>query len=500
MTISGISGSSAQSLQAINDMRSQLDDLQRQLGTGQKADSYSGLGLDRGLTIGLRSQLSSISGYQDTITQAGVRLSLMQTALTQFSTVSQQAASNILQSQYTLNGASQTGDQTATKTTLDSMLGMLNTSADGRYLFSGRAVDQQPVTTADAIINGSGLQAGLSQIIDERRQADVGASGLGRVVVGSPSATETSVTEDAVSPFGFKVVGVTTTAAGATTTAPTVVPASISVDLGATNPNAGDTVKFTFKLPDGTTSDLTLTATTALPAGPGQFTIGANSAATASNLQAALTQGLGTLANTDLTAASAVEAGNDFFNTDAGHPPQRVDGPPFDSATALIDGTPGNTVAWYTGDNATDDPRSTALARADQSQTVAYGARANEDGLRLQIQNLAVFAAVKFSPTDPNGQAQYAALKQRIGFTLNGGTNQEKVSDIAGQLAGAQVALNNANDRHNQTNTTLENLLQGVEGAPTEQVAAQILQLQTNLQATLQTTAMLLQTNILKYL
>jgi flagellar hook-associated protein 3 FlgL len=500
MSISGVSGSSALSLQAISDMRSQLDDLQRQLGTGQKANSYAGLGLDRGLTIGLRSQLSSISGYQDTITQAGVRLNLMQTALTQFSTVSQQAGSTILQSQYKLDGASQTGDQASTKSTLDSMLGMLNTSADGRYLFSGRAVDQQPVASTDAIINGSGLQAGLAQIISERKQADLGTSGLGRVVVGAPTATETSVTEDSVSPFGFKLVGVTTAIAGATTTAPTGVPPSMSVDLGPSNPNPGDTVKFTFKLPDGTTSDLTLTATTASPAGPGQFTIGANSAATSTNLQAALTQGLGTLANTDLAAASAMEAGNDFFNTDASHPPQRVDGPPFDSATALIDGTPANTVSWYTGDDATDDPRSTALALADQSQTVAYGARANEQGLRLQIQNLAVFAAVQFAPGDPNGEAQYAALKQRLGAALNGGPNQQKVSDIAGQLAAAQVSLNNASDRHDQTSTTLQNLLQGVEGAPTEQVAAQILQVQTNLQATLQTTAMLLQTNILKYL
>ena len=59
---------------------------------------------------------------------------------------------------------------------------MLNTSADGRYLFSGRAVDQAPVETADHILNGDGLKAGLKQIIDERKQADLGASGLGRLV------------------------------------------------------------------------------------------------------------------------------------------------------------------------------------------------------------------------------------------------------------------------------------------------------------------------------
>ena len=52
MAVAGIGGASALSLQAIADMRSQLDDLQRQLGTGKKSDSYAGLGLDRGLTVG----------------------------------------------------------------------------------------------------------------------------------------------------------------------------------------------------------------------------------------------------------------------------------------------------------------------------------------------------------------------------------------------------------------------------------------------------------------
>src|SRR4029079_11475618 len=115
MTVSGIGGSSSLSLQAIAQMRSQLDHLQRQLGTGKKSDTYAGLGLDRGLTIGLRSHLSAISGYQDAITQAGVRLSLMQTAWTQFGSLSQQTKSTILQSQYALDGTNQTQDQTNAK-------------------------------------------------------------------------------------------------------------------------------------------------------------------------------------------------------------------------------------------------------------------------------------------------------------------------------------------------------------------------------------------------
>jgi hypothetical protein len=240
-----------------------------------------------------------------------------------------------------------------------------------------------------------------------------------------------------------------------------------------------------------------MTATSSATPGLNQFTAGP---ATAANLEAALLISIGNLADTELVAASAVQAGNDFFNTDATNPPQRVDGPPFDTATAMIDGTPANTVAWYTGDDAADDPRSTALAHADQSLTVSYGARANEQGLRIAVQNLAVFAAVQFSGSDPNGQEQYNALRQRVGANLTGGPNQQSVADISGQLAGAQVALANAKDRHDQTNTTLQNLLQAVDGVSNEEVGVQIMALQTSLQATLQTTAMLLQTNIMKYL
>jgi len=499
MSISGIGGSAQMSLQAIVAMRDQLDDLQRQLGTGQKSDSYAGLGLDRGLTVGLRSQLSAIAGYQDAITQVGVRLDLMQTALSQFGTITQQTKSSISQSQFVLHGTTQTQDQVNTLGELNQLIGLLNTGADGRYLFSGRSVDQMPVEATDAIINGDGMRAGLRQIIDERRQADLGASGLGRLIVGSPTATAVSLAEDAVSPFGFKLVGATTNASGAAVTAPSGVPPSMSVDLGASNPSDGDVVKFTFTLPDGTMRDLTLTATTAATPGPGQFVIGANSIATRINLQAALTAGLGTLANTELVAASAVAAGNNFFDADASNPPLRVLGPPL-TATTLVPGTDADTVRWYLGDDATDDPRSTALARADQSLTVSYGVRANEQAPTTAIKMLAVFAAISFSGSDPNAEGQYSALRQRVTATLVGSANRQQLSDIAGQLAGTQVALANAKDRHSQTSNTLQNLLQSVEGAPQEQVAAQILALQTSLQGTLQTTAMLLQTTLLKYL
>jgi hypothetical protein len=254
-------------------------------------------------------------------------------------------------------------------------------------------------------------------------------------------------------------------------------------------------------LREGTTAELTFSAPGASPPGPGQFTIGATPSDTANNLKTALTAGLQTLASTQLAAASAVAAGNDFFNTDADHPPQRVGGsPPFSAATSLVDGTPDNTVQWYMGDDATTDPRSAVTAQIDQSVTVSYGARANEEALRKAVQSVAVFAATSFSGSTATNQAEYSALQQRLGATLGGNPNQQKISDIGAQLATAQTALQNTKDRQDQTSTTLANLLQNVQGAPTEQVAMQLLTLQTSLQATMQTTAMLLKTSIVNYL
>ena len=193
-------------------------------------------------------------------------------------------------------------------------------------------------------------------------------------------------------------------------------------------------------------------------------------------------------------------ASNDFFNFDAANPPQRVDGPPFDTATALIDATPDNTVTWYTGDAGADSARGTAVARVDQSLSLSYGLRANEEGLRIAVQSIAVFAATTYSTSDPDAEDRYVALKQRVTVALDGAPGKQKVTDIQGDIAAVHSALDSAKDRHLQSKNMLEQLLQNVEGAPTEEVAAKILALQTNLQATLQTTAMLLRTNLLEYI
>ena len=500
MSVNSIGLSATLSVQTLIEMRGQLSDLQRQLGTGKKSDTYAGLGLDRGLVVGLRASLSTMSGYQQTITEVGVRLNLASTTLSQIDSIARSAKSTVMQSQFSLSGGNQTLDQRTAYIQLDQMLGVLNTSTGNRYLYGGRAVDRPPVEGANTILDGQGTRAGLKQIIEERRLADVGAGGLGRLTVSSLSPTEVALDEDGVSPFGFKLTGVVSGLAGSAVTGPSGSPATLSVDVGAINSNPGETVRFTFTLPDGSTTDLTMTATNSATPGANQFTIGATPTDTATNLQAALTASLGKLAATELSAASAMAAADNFFNVDASNPPQRVDGPPFDTATGLIDGTPANTVSWYLGEAGTDPARSTAVARVDQSLILSYGMRANEEGLRIATQSVAVFAAMTYSTSDPDAEARYAALKQRVTAAIEGQPGKQGINDIQGDIAAVHNALQYTKERHQQTSATLDVILQQVEGVATEEVAAKILALQTSLQATLETTAMMLRTNILEYI
>jgi hypothetical protein len=318
-------------------------------------------------------------------------------------------------------------------------------------------------------------------------------------VIPLASGTQVSVSEDvAGSVFGLKLAGVNSTLTGATVSGPTGSPPGITVNL-ASNPNAGDAITYSFTLPDGTSEKLTLTATTASPPGAGQFTIGVNAGATAANLQAALTTGVGKLAATSLTAASAIAASHDFFDVDAGHPPQRVSGSPF-TATSLTNGTASNTVTWYTGEMGTDSARGTAVAQVDDQLSVAYGVRANEQGIRATVQNIAVYAATTFSASDPNAADRFAALKQRLGIALDNPPGQQKIEDIQSEMAYAQTTMQGASERQQQRQSTLQGLLEGIEGAPQEQVAAQILALQNRLQASLQATALLYQISIVNYL
>ena len=152
-------------------------------------------------------------------------------------------------------------------------------------------------------------------------------------------------------------------------------------------------------------------------------------------------------------------------------------------------------MSWYTGENGTDPARGTAVARIDQSITVQYGARANEQALRYQLQNIAVYAAVTTNATNPNASAQVSALQQRIATNLAPQFGQQSIQDMQAEFAGAQTAIKAATDRQTPAQGRWRRRCwTAIEGINQDEVATKILALQTNLQASYQTTSMLYQT------
>jgi hypothetical protein len=634
MSISSINYSSSVLGAQIRNINQQLTDLSTQLSTGKLSQNYSGMGTNEGFAIASRSQLSNIAAYTDTITNVNVNINLANTALQALTTIRNTVQTGSANTGLDLNVNGQTVAQNTAAAQFGSMVGVLNTQSGNRYLFSGTAVNTQSVANAGDIINGTTTQAGLKTVMAERQAADLG-DGLGRLVMSQPTTTSVKVAEDnATSPFGLKISAVSSTLNGATLTGPGGSPVSFSVDFGATPPNDGDKFSVQFSLPDGTTEQIDLTATTATPVPAGSFAIDTGSTSppippnpvnTATNFNTALNTAITKLANTSLVAASAVTAGDNFFNTDgsaigaaktdqatpaalisgttalsgtapsnsissgfsvgdaitvngttlsfvasgatgnqlnvsdsiqtlmskidaitgtskpstihggsitlntddaaslnisgstpgataalgalgfasqpitATQPPLRVGTSPASSATTLANGS-ANTVKWYTGNDGPGSPRSTAVARVDDSITVQYGAQADEDAIRRQLQAVAVFGTFSTSPTGQYSGGQVSALSQRVTQALTPQVGQQRIEDIQTDIAMAQNTMKDATTRQTQAKAQLQTIVDQAEAASPDQVASEILSLQNALQASYQTTANLAQLSLVKFL
>lgn len=514
-TVAGLSPSLTRALLSSRDT---LDDLSVQASTGKLSTSYAALGSGRSTSLAMRAKLSQLDSYDQTADTVNVRINLMSQVLTQVDTIRGEY-STVDASDYTLTSGNKTTAQSQASTDLQDVISRLNTDVNGRYVFSGRTTDTQPVASADTIMSDDGDKAGLKTVINERKLADLGSDGRGRLSVSAVTTDASGSTFDvaqtmANSPFGFKINAVSSTLTNGVATTPTGSPASTTLGLTA-QPNAGETLTVGLKLPDGSTENVTLTAKSATDSSDvakNEFRIGATPAETVANMQAAFDSSLKTLASTSLVSASAMQAGNEFFTSD-GAAPSRVAG--FDgtyatdadrvaalqSATGLTTtGTAAKTVSWYNGDTSSDDPRKAAAATVDDGVTVGYGASADESGLRDVVKTLAVFSAMSFSSDDTDGRARYTALASRTISTLGATSTTTAIQSISKDLAASSTAIKTAQTRHDATRSIAEDAVSGVEDVDKEAVAVKIASLQTQLQSSYQIAATLKDLSLVNYL
>jgi len=486
---------------SIAESRDLLARFQEQLATGKKVKTYGDLGVARSHVLSLRSELGQIAGYQKTISQVDIRLDVMLLSLERFREIASEAKSDALEVGFDPGGDGQTVYQREAAGWFDEATALLNTNIGDRYLFGGRETEQNPVLSSKEILDGADTRAGFKQVASERRQADLGTDGRGRLVLAAPAGTTAVIAEDtAGSPFGFKLNAAATNAAGIDITGPAGVPATIDVDFNGIAVNDGETVRFTFDLPDGTQKDLTLTARATGPVNPGEFLIDADPNIMAANFQTALTAEIETVAQRSLSAASLFAATNDFFDFDAGNPPQRVAGPPFDSATALTNATATDTIFWYQGEVSSTPARDSALAKVDDSIIASYGARANEDSFRTVMKNLAAVAVEIFSVGDANASARYSELKLRASSGLSFAAGAQSVDDLVAEIVIAKKTIDQAGARHKESQQLLQGFIDDEENADIYEVSTAILSLQGRIEASLQVSASLSRLSLVNFL
>jgi flagellin-like hook-associated protein FlgL len=501
MVISSL-GNSNGLLHSLVQGRRDLSDLQRQLATGKISETYGGLDASARISVlSLRAEQSAIGGYQNIIRDVGLRVTLAQQTLSRLGDIVSQTKTDAYLNTFDIVDGQHTSYQRNAAFSFGEMVSLLNQDISGRHLFAGRDTQGEPVEAADLILEGDGTRAGLRQIIDERRQADLGASGLGRLAISQPVPTTVRLAEEAAGlPFGFSLAGATPDAGGVTLTGPAGAPAVLDVAFGAQLPTEGQSIRILVDLPDGTQETLELTATSSATPKEGEFSIGADATATAANFQAALQTGIAKLADTSLTSASAMQAAEEFFAGSKSSPPLRVSGPPFDTATVQVAGTAADTVIWYQGDDGPGAARQTAVAQIDASIVIPYGLRADEEAMQKALANLGVLAVMQFSETDANGLARYQSLTQRVGRELGEVPGVQSFSDISAELAAAQQMMEAAKERHVLSNSVMEGIISEREDISPEEVSVKILTLQTRLQASLEVTSMLSNLSLINYL
>ncbi|MBJ3783903.1 hypothetical protein [Devosia sediminis] len=293
--------------------------------------------------------------------------------------------------------------------------------------------------------------------------AAVSAVGMGRLTSarddGNVTLTQNMPTSSA---HGFQItnVGFTATNAGAVSAVRNAGPPvnmSVAFDDAFTLV-PGNNVRLELTEPGGKTREVTLTAVSG-KAGPGQFSIGVDEAETAANFEKAMIR--------SVTEAAADAEGN---------------------------------------------PRQSVTAAVEDSGRVAYGMQANESGYLRMMRSLAAMTVETYpeitNAADPNSvdldpaKQRFDAMARRQQLELSESRNSERgsIELITMELGVARAGLKAAGDRHTNYKAQLDNLLSDVETVNKEDVAMEILALQTRLTASYQMTAMVSKLSLVNYL
>jgi flagellar hook-associated protein 3 FlgL len=155
MTTANVSllGQSTAQSERLADLRQQMDNLSREVTTGQTADTYSGLGTSAEPVLNLNSQQPLLQSYLGNISSVSNTMTLMNNALTQISNVGNQLVTTI-QTQLQNSPTNLQSVQQIAKQGLQTVESMINQNNNGQYLFAGSNGSSPPFVD-DSTLNSN---------------------------------------------------------------------------------------------------------------------------------------------------------------------------------------------------------------------------------------------------------------------------------------------------------------------------------------------------------
>lgn len=484
----------------ISRMQDRFATLQMQLGTGMKASTLAEMGNDLPMSISVRSRLAKIDAFSANIDTVNLRLSFLDKTMMRFDAMEGEARQSAMPGQYGTNNINMATLPDLSKARLDELVTMLNSDVAGRYLFGGSNTDKAPVPDTNVLLNGQGGKAGFNTVVTERKAADAGIDGRGRLQSShTAGTTSVNLAEDGVHPFGMKVSTISSTSGAVTVTQPAAGTAPLGNQVGVTFAPApaeqiapGHTITMGFTLPDGTETQIVMKAISAenAPAGINEFVIGADAEATAANFKTALDAKLLEVGGTTLAGASTFAASQNFFNG-AGEPVLRVDLNSGNPPTSMRVATETDTVMWYSGQSPAVAAQGLGrLEIGTNGATVTLGEKQPASPLHgFQISGISTpTASIATAPptADPTAvTAQFTAVPtpgETVTITLtepNGTSRTVALTAVTGKAGPGQFTIGadvnaTAANFSKALNIVVTDAAMAAEGNPRESVTAQI--------------------------
>lgn len=177
---------------SINSLLDQIADSQLQISTGKRSQVYSGFdGADSRVLINLKEQRTTLESYQDTINNAFVKTKTIDAALVQTTDITTDIRKKLYKQVPGFFPQSAQALETFSRTAIDQIANLLNSTADGQFLFSGNDINTRPMLDRATVeANAVGLSGPIPSIANGDTAAAIQAYWEG--VLGTNAPTDAS--------------------------------------------------------------------------------------------------------------------------------------------------------------------------------------------------------------------------------------------------------------------------------------------------------------------